>query len=201
MAKVNSTIEKIFLNNRHICKHYAKKVFNYERYGYEFQDLVQEFEEKLYTSIITYGEKLIEYKQTGKYKPVPIEFYLKSAMLNKVKDYIKKFNLPCVENTFRISVDENFDIGTFSTLENEVDYNKDEFIINGVDLTMGLMGNQRRCFCLWLKGFETKKIQKVFKNIAVNEIIENQTKTLRNHKNELMDYYNQRYVVQTFEEE
>jgi hypothetical protein len=129
VVKTPSAILKFYNRFEHLAEKYAKQVFNYERYGYERQDIVQEFKIKLYTSIITYGEKLMEYKETGKYKPVPIEFYLKSAMVNKVKDFVRKLNLEEVANSNRVSIEDNtFDYSVYNDMVSELDLQKNVYM-------------------------------------------------------------------------
>lgn len=196
-------LEKLFLKYRPLCKKYASRVFNYERYGYELQDIVQEMEEKVYTALITYGETYSEYLRTKKYKPVPLEPYLKSALANKVKDYIRKFNEQSVENVDKISIYSNtFDVGEYNTMISEFDITNNVFVINDVDLCEGLENKERMAFVLYLKGFHIKQIKKLCKHVDdVPHLISNQLAMIISRKSQILDSYKIKFTYQTFEEQ
>lgn len=55
-------------------------------------DIRQELRLKLFLAIKAYAIKWGAYKKTGRMKPMPIEFYLRTVMLNQVRDFIKEIN-------------------------------------------------------------------------------------------------------------
>lgn len=201
-ATRNSKLIEFYIKFENLAHHYANQVFNYERHGYEREDVVQDFKIKLYTSLIAYSEKWTEYKNTGKYKPVPIEFYLKSAMANKVKDFIRKFNLETVENVDKISLQNSkFDYGHYTDMGNELNYEENCYVINGVDLLYGLVDSARICFILFLRGFPIKDLRKKFRNLLDAEtIITRQLTYLHTQKTQLLDYRSQDFKVFYFED-
>jgi hypothetical protein len=76
----------------YLADYYAKKVWDTNNIGMELDDIKQELRIKLFLAIKTYAKKWGEYKRSGRVKPMPIEFYLKTVMLNKVRDFIKEIN-------------------------------------------------------------------------------------------------------------
>ena len=197
-----SAIQQLYSSYEYMAKSYAEKIFNYERYGYEKEDVIQEFRIKIYTSIISYSEKWAEYKKTGKYKPVPIEFYLKTAMVNKVKDFIKLFNMPIIENVDKISIEsDGFDYSEFSTITSVISLNEDVCEINGVDLMSGLVGRKRTIFCDYLLGYSIKEISAKFPTLDVESVINNQIQYIKGLKENLLDYQKHEYSMISYNED
>lgn len=75
-----------------LADYYAKKVWDTKNIGMELDDIKQELRIKLFLSIKTYARKWGQYKKTGRVKPMPIEFYLRTVMVNQVRDFIKEIN-------------------------------------------------------------------------------------------------------------
>jgi hypothetical protein len=188
-----SIIEKFYLRFEYLAYNYAKQIFNYERSGYEYQDIIQELKIKIYTSILGYAHKWQEYKQTGKYKPVPIKFYIKTALINRTKDFIKQFNQETVENVNKISINQ-FDYGVYNTMVSRMDLNKRICTINGVDLFHKISEQEKKCFALYLKGFPMNKLLKVFPKIIVPDLINKQLTYLNSRKEDLLDYVKIKYT-------
>lgn len=197
-----SAIQKLYEKYEYMAKNYADKIFNFERYGYEKDDVVQEFRIKIYTSIVSYSDKWAEYKRTGKYKPVPIEYYLKTSMVNKVKDFIKLFNMDLVENIDKISIEnDGFDYALFSTATSVMSLNENVCEINGVDIFQGLIGRKKSIFSEYLSGFSIKEISQKYPNIDVESVVNNQIELLHQFKNRLLDYRNHEFsMVEQFED-
>lgn len=196
-------VEKIYLRYEPLASTYAAQIFNYERSSYERQDIVQELKIKIYTSILAYGKKWTEYRRTGRYKPVPIEFYIKSALVNRTKDFIREFNYETVENADKISVQRNsFDYSFQHGADSSIDLNHCVCEINGVDLLEGLEGNQKRCFVLYIKGFTITKLRKMFsQQFNAEMVIQNQIKLLQEKKEILMTFDEVKYEMYAFDEE
>lgn len=85
-------VEVFYNRYAYLADYYAKKVWDTNNIGMELDDVKQELRIKLFLSIKTYARKWGEYKKTGRMKPMPIEFYLKTSMLNQVRDFIKEIN-------------------------------------------------------------------------------------------------------------
>jgi DNA-directed RNA polymerase specialized sigma24 family protein len=190
----NLTIQKYIKQFEPLAKQYASKVFNYERTGYEKSDIVQEFRIKIYTSLLAYGQKWAEFKRTGRYKPVPLEYYIKTAMVNKFKDLVKQFNQNDVSNVDKVSF-EGVDIGEHNTMESDIDMTKLRVVINEVDCLEELKDkNQKRCFILYLKGFTITELKKLFQGkFNAETVIHQQLDVLRGKKQLLMDYSIQQF--------
>ncbi len=198
MNKQQPIAEKFYLRYEYLAYSYAKQIFNYERSGYEYQDILQELKIKIYTTILAYARKWQEYKTTGKFKPVPMEFYIKTAMVNRTKDFIKQFNQESVENVDKISI-SNFDYGVQSTMVSRMDLSKRICTINGVDLFYKMSEVEKKCFALYLKGFTVPKLIKLFPKVVVLELINDQITYLNHRKNDLLNYVKIKHTTITFE--
>jgi len=198
-----SNVDKFYLRYEYLANNYASTVFNYERSGYERQDVVQEFKIKIYNAIIAYCRKWQEYKDTGRYKPVPIEFYIKSALVNRQKDFIREFNYETVENSEKLSIQSNsFDYAVQHNVDSSIDLNNCVCEINGVDLLQGLSGNQKKCFVLYIKGFTITKLKKMFiEQFNAETLIQNQVRILRSHQETLMSFDTVKYEMYAYEED
>lgn len=158
-SKGNSSAEKIYFKYEHLAYKYANKIHSYEQLSFEYEDLVQEFKIKIYTSIIAYAKKWKKHVEFGYIRPVPIQFYLESACLNKVKDFMKYIT----NEGYKVRIDDtDFDYGTIS--DSRVDSGKNEFILNGVDVLENLTGKYRAAFSMYLRGYTKNQIDKVIRD-------------------------------------
>jgi hypothetical protein len=176
--------EKIFHRYKHLVPFYANKIFDEHKIGFNKQDLQQELSIKLIKSIRSYGKRWLEYRNTGLNKPIPIKFYLKLCLVNKVKDIIKDIT----RQKISFHDEFNFDYG----VENDVkmDFKSKDVTINGIDLFHGIKGkNNKIVFSMFLKGYTIQQISLIFKKtdkqINPSQIIRNQQKFLESHKNTL----------------
>lgn len=198
MPNHTTAIESLYGKYEYMAAIYASKIFNFERYGYEKEDIVQELRIKIYTSIISYAEKWAEYKLTNRYKPVPIKFYIKAAMVNKVKDFIKLFNMEQVENVDKVSVEvDGFDHSNYTTMDSNLDINNCICEINGVDLFDGLNGRKKQAFALFLKGFTIPELNQRFTKIDVMNVVTRQIEFIRTKREQLLDYKNVHFTMST----
>lgn len=210
MTKNSPTVKRIYLRYEFLAEQYASKLFGYDSLGIglERQDIVQECKIKIYTSIISYIKKWSEYKKTGRYKPVPILFYLQLCLNNKIKDLIKQMNKGSDRNSEKslsyISIQDcSFDVGIEYNMDNDIDFQKLKVVINGVDLFQGLNTKQKISYLLYLKGYRIQEINKIFKKLPVNveETINKQNKLLRSQKDEILDFDNSRKFQYQFSED
>lgn len=85
-------VEEFFNKYEYLADYYAKKIWDSNKIGMDIDDIRQELKIKLFLSIKAYAKKWKLYKDTGKQKPIPMEFYLKTVMINQVKDFIRDIN-------------------------------------------------------------------------------------------------------------
>lgn len=83
-----STVNKFYKKFEPFIKGYTSKIEITDN-SIELCDIEQELKIKLYTSIIAYGKKWGHWRKTGKLKPIPIEFYIKTVLNNKMIDLYK----------------------------------------------------------------------------------------------------------------
>ena len=81
--------EKLYLKYEYLAKKYANKIFSYEELSFEYEDLLQEFRIKIFTSLKSYGRRYAKFRRGEASKPVPLRFYLEAACSNKARDFIK----------------------------------------------------------------------------------------------------------------
>jgi len=173
-------LNKLYKEYEYLANIYAKKLFSFERIGYEREDIVQDLKLKILTSLRTYKLKWKEFERTGRYKPIPVLYYLRTALINRVKDLmtqISKENLVFVEE-FKT------DVG-FADDFTLIDFKKQKIIVREVDFLAGLFGNEKPAFLLYLKGYPINYIQKLFKKEKINLIVKKQVNHLKSFEKEL----------------
>jgi len=149
--------EKLYQKYEYLAKKYANKIYSYEELSYEYEDLLQEFKIKIFSSIKAYGRRWNKYKNEGYAKPVPIKYYLEAACSNKSKDIMKYID----RENHKIRIDDiNYDFGIET--ETDVRPNENVFVLKGIDLLEGLTGKERSIFSLYLRGYSTTILTKVY---------------------------------------
>ena len=124
--------EKLYHRYEYLAKRYASKIFSYEQLSFEYEDLVQEFRLKIWTSIKSYGKRWAKYRRNEASKPVPMKYYLEAACSNKMRDFMKYIS----RENYKVSIDEiNYDFGIED--DSKIMPEKNKFIVNGVDLLDG----------------------------------------------------------------
>jgi DNA-directed RNA polymerase specialized sigma24 family protein len=159
MGKEIKMSEKLYYRYEYLANKYASKIFSYEELSFEFDDLVQEFRIKIFTSIKSYGKRWDKYRNNEASKPVPIRFYLEAACSNKMRDFMKYIS----RENYKTRIDDiNYDYG----IEDDTNIvpEKNKFFVNGIDLLEGLSGKERSVFSLFLRGYNRKIINKVYYN-------------------------------------
>lgn len=177
---------RLYYRYEYLAMIYASKLFNFNSIGMERKDIVQELKMKIYTSIISYGRKWGEYKKTGRYKPIPLLFYLQTALNNKLKDMMRKISNEVGMNGVSIQRN-NFDGGysTFGDLT-KIDFKNKDIVVRGVDLLEGLGRYESNVFCLFLKGYPIRTISKAFSKMDVNGVIKGQISRLEQEQETLL---------------
>ena len=149
--------EKLYMQYEYLAKKYAAQIFSYQELSFEFEDLVQEFRIKIFTSIKAYGRKYARYLKGEERKPIHIRYYLECACGNKKRDFMKYIKR---ENHKQSIDDINFDFGVED--DYEIVLEKNRFIVRGVDLLEGLQGKERAIFSLYLRGYKINFLNKVY---------------------------------------
>ena len=159
MGKNIKISEKLYFRYEYLANRYASKIFSYEELSFEFEDLVQEFKIKIFTSIKSYGRRWAKYRRNEATKPVPIKYYLEAACSNKMRDFMKYIS----RENYKTRIDDiHYDYGVED--DTNISPEKNKFIVKGVDLLEGLTGKERAVFSLFLRGYNTKILNKVYFN-------------------------------------
>ena len=149
--------EKLYQKYEFLAKKYANKIFSYHEISFEYEDLLQEFRVKIFTSIKSYGRRWSKFRMGEAPRPVPMRYYLEAACGNKARDFIKYIS----RENHKVSIDEiNYDFGVEN--DNNIDPIANKFIVNGVDLLEGLSGKERAIFSLYLRGRNITFLRKVY---------------------------------------
>lgn len=149
--------EKLYLKYEYLAKKYAARVFSYEELSFEFEDLVQEFRLKIFTSIKSYGRRYARYRKGEDSKPVHIKYYLECACGNKMRDFMKYIS----RENYKVRIDDvDFDYGV--ECDSDIDPERNRFIVRGIDLLEGLCGKERAIFSLYLRGYNNTFLNKVY---------------------------------------
>ena len=182
--------ESLYQKYEYLAVKYANKIHSYEQLAYEYDDLLQEFKIKIFLSIKAYGKRWAKYRRGEASKPVPIKYYLECACGNKMRDFMKLIT----RENYKTSIDDiNFDCGMLNS--STIDCESNSFIINDVDLLEGLKGKERVAFSLYLRGYNTRFIYKVYvggkhkkeTTECVKKVIEMQKKyIIDNYGNDLL---------------
>lgn len=155
----NSFSHKVYEKYEFLAKKYAAKVYNYEELSYEYEDILQEFKIKIYTSIRSYGKRYSLYLKGEASKPVPLRYYIEGALRNKLCDFVKYIK----KENHKVRIDDiDYDFGC--EFDTEISPEKNRFILNGIDLLENLSGLDKVVFSLYLKGVSKKIINKVSSN-------------------------------------
>lgn len=149
--------EKVYLKYEYLAKKYASKIFSYEALSFEYDDLVQEFRLKIFTSIKAYGRRYARFLRGQASRPVPLKYYLEAACGNKARDFMKYIT----REGHKVRIDEiNYDYGVET--DSFTDTRSNRFYVNGVNLLEGLSGKERAVFSLFLRGYNTNFLRKVY---------------------------------------
>jgi hypothetical protein len=168
-----NTQTQLYLQYEYLADIYANKLFNYHKIGFEKQDVVQELKIKIFTSIESHCIRTYEWKEEGAPKPIPLEFYIKLALNNKIKDFIALIDK---EKLF-LELDGSFDFGK---RDSSLNIEEGKWELNGVNLVEGLDRKQKVVFVSYLKGVPMSELKKKFSRICnVNKTIKTQIEVLR----------------------
>lgn len=156
--KKSETLEKIYLRYDYLAVNYANKLWNNSDSAIEKSDLIQELRIRLFTSVKAYAVKWNNYKENGGARPIPLEFYLKTVMINKSRDLIKELN-----SNSHVSIDE---LGLqFGTTALEVSAPDKINVFLGSQNLIEMFSGQQKTFMqlYFLSDFDKEKVMKRFK--------------------------------------
>lgn len=183
----NSAVLRFYHRFEPLAEKYAWRIYRAHKIGFEFEDLVQEFKLKIYLSIIAYA-KYFEKKQPTRYKPCSIECYIRQALANKTKDFIKAIT-ETPDQAYSVEAD-GFDYSEIQSMESHIVWSARvcKCEINGIDLLEGLSHLEARCFMLFLRGYTITKLRKIFaqKLPTAAEVIHAQVAKLQSKKEVLL---------------
>jgi len=158
-------VERIYHRHEHLVNYYANKIWDENNLAMEKEDLKQELRIKLFLAIKSYAKRWKQYRETNSNKPVPIEFFLKTVMANKVKDFIKLINRMPTDSMS----DMNFDYGR-EDME-EIVYDNADIMIGEKSLVSLFKGKQKQVMrLLILKDFDQRKVKKIYKKIDSQQL-------------------------------
>lgn len=157
MSKEMKISERLYERYEYLAMKYASRIFSYEQLSFEFDDLVQEFRIKIFTSIKAYGRRWSKYRRGEASRPVPLRYYLEGACGNKMRDFMKYIT----RENHKTSIDEvHYDYGVSD--ETRIEPEKNIFVVKGVNLLEGMSGKERAIFSLYLRGYQKNFLNKVY---------------------------------------
>lgn len=183
--KMSTIVNKLYQEHEKLASQYASKVFNLHKISFEREDLVQELKVKIYTSIQTHQQKLEDFEKGEGFKPVPLEFYLKAVLNNKIKDFI---GLIEKEVAYSPMEEKTIDWGV---RDSELNVSDKKWVINGIDLTEGLGVREKLVFVRYMKGETIKELKKNFGKVCdIRKTIDDQIdfikRTVRTENNPVL---------------
>lgn len=205
-ASRTSSIERLYRKYEPLADKYATSLWNYQRLGYDKEDLVQELRIRIYEALIAYGRKWRAYKEGKERKqPVPIKYYLMLAMKNICKDFMGKIERhPNTITSFTStksskSSDKFLVVNGCEDTYSDVDLKKCRAIVDGIDIFQGLDSKlERYIFSQYLAGHSIVDLKEKFKNsippTRLNNMIRNQCRYLRENT-DLKELLNKSVVV------
>lgn len=91
-SKYFGVVERVFQKFVGLPVHYSYLVNNFEKLGITRSDIAQELNIKMLYTIRAWGRRYAEYQQTGRYKPVSIDIFIRTALKRRVLDFFKKIS-------------------------------------------------------------------------------------------------------------
>lgn len=193
-------LELRFNEYQRLAESYARKIFNYDSIAYEQDDIIQEFRIKLYEVILAYERAKKERRESGRIAPTPFPIYLRGALSNFSKDFIKRINDE-MKHTVGNQLGNSYDYGKDSPNTSDLNITESIFVINGFDLTKNLSGLSRAAFIMFLKGNRISDIQKKLGNsIDVAKVVNRQRSFLRKNRSEFELEQENEFLVTEFSE-
>ena len=160
-------IEKWYMRNLYIPKQYVGKLGGYEKLSWERSDVLQELNIKMLMTIKAWGRRYREFQHTGRYKPVPVDIFIRTAMNNRLKDFFKYVErVPKTQSvTYASEGGSRFDIISHSNElgETVIDLPGKRLLICGEDVLQGLgTKREKAIFMLNFMGFKPQELDRKF---------------------------------------
>jgi hypothetical protein len=188
-----STVDRIFKRYENLADKYANKIWNESNLGLEKEDIKQELKIRLFLAIKSYARRYKEYTNTGGNKPVPIEFYLRTTMINKSRDLIKEINTANFVSSSKINFERGIE-------KSELEISKYDLVIGG-DSILDLFDGKSKSVMKFILSFDfdIDKVKVILKNkpsslVLVEVCLEKLRDHLTKNKsivNEYEIYYNE----------
>lgn len=165
-VKCFGMVEKWYKRHDKIPRQYVNKLGGYEKISWERSDIVQELNIKMLTTIRAWGRRYREFQHTGRYEPVQVDIFIRTAMVNRMKDFFKYVQrAPSFQEINYASEGGNIDIVSHSASLGEtiVDLPGKRLMICGEDLLTGLQSSKEKAvFILNFMGFKPHELDKKF---------------------------------------
>ena len=81
---------QIFQKYEGMADYYANKIWNEHHIGMEKADIQQELKMRMFQAIRKYAQRWREFKQGIGVEPIPIEFYIRTTLINKSNEFKKQ---------------------------------------------------------------------------------------------------------------
>jgi len=165
-VKCFGMVEKWYKRHDRIPKQYVNKLGGYEKLSWERSDILQELNIKMLMTIRAWGRRYREFQHTGRYEPVQVDIFIRTAMANRMKDFFKYVErAPRFHEINYASEGGRIDIVSHSANLGEtiVDLPGKRLMICGEDLLDGLQTTKEKAvFILNFMGFKPHELDKKF---------------------------------------
>lgn len=159
-------VETWYKRHEKIPKQYVGKLGGYEKLSWERADVLQELNIKMLMTIRAWGRRYREFQHTGRYEPVQVDIFIRTAMANRLKDFFKYVErAPRFQEINYASEGGKIDIVSHSANigETVVDLPGKRLLICGEDLLVGLNTTKEKAvFILNFMGFKPHELDKKF---------------------------------------
>ena len=145
------------------------------------------------------GEDGENIERLGDTNQLLLKHYLKLCLNNKIIDFVGKIKKAPHKSPIAVNINEEggIDIGYERSETNEINLQEKVFVVGGIDIFEELEPIEKSCYILFLKGFEPKKLDKIYKkHFSATELINRKRDSLLCHKDELFEEVKQtRFMI------
>ena len=75
--------QRFYKRYEHLAKKYAGSIYQYDAIGFEYEDLLQEFRMKIYSSILSYGRRWAKYRRGEAARQFQLDFIWNAPVLTR----------------------------------------------------------------------------------------------------------------------
>lgn len=168
-ARCFGMIDKFYQRHLSIPRQYLSRVGSYERIGWERSDVLQELNIKMFMTIKAWARRYREFEHTGRYAPVDMAVFIRTAMVNRVKDFYKLIERMPKSTEITYATEGRIDIvdHTPNFGETVVDLRTKRLFVCGENLLEGLPDSfSRTMFMLSFMGFRPHELDRRFSAMA-----------------------------------